>query len=433
MATKSVESVCNLLVKTKLLTADRLRAILPLWRQRPDHDAADAPQRFAKWLVARGDLTAYQAERIVRGHTERYFLQAYKLLDRLGQGRMAGVYKAEHESGQIVAIKVLPPSHARDARMMARFRREARLALRLKHPHVVRAFHVGHDQGLHFFVMEFLEGEPLDEILARRKKLPTAEAVGIVHQALLGLQHLHEQGVIHRDLKPSNLMLVGGSPVSTLTSVVKIVDVGLGKAIFDEGADPTQLTGDGTILGTPDYLAPEQARSAATADIRADIYSLGCVLFVALAGGVPYPDKNLMRRLVRHATEPVPKLRDFGAEVPTGLQEVMERMMAKEPADRFATPAEAATALRPYLQTSASSGIEPDARLRDYESWLQENSATLDVELLQEETAAPGAATAHPAFRWWPPTGRDFFFFGLGAMAASLLGGIFYLILRSGS
>src|SRR5262249_15091776 len=208
----------------------------------------------------------------------------------------AGVYKAIHQLGQVVAIKVLPPSKAKDPHMLARFLRESRLAMRLKHPNVVRAFQVGEVNGLYYLVMEYLEGETLDEVILRRKQWPPAEAVRLIHQALLGMQHIHEQGLVHRDIKPANLMLVPGSsanvPDTTLRATVKILDIGLGRALFDESspAAPTgagedfQLTAEGVLLGTPDYLSPEQARDPRSTDIRADIYSLGCVLYHALAG-----------------------------------------------------------------------------------------------------------------------------------------------------
>ena len=224
---------------------------------------------------------------------------------------MAGIYQAVHRLGQPVAIKVLPPSKARDPQLLARFQREARLAVRLKHPNVVRTFHIAETDGLHYIVMEYLEGETLEEVLQRRSKLPATEATRLMHQALLGLQHLHEEGVVHRDLKPANLMLVPapapGGLDTTLQATVKILDIGLGRALFDEGsstAGPSaDLTGTGAILGVPDYMAPEQVRDAHAVDIRADIYSLGCVFYQTLTGQTPFPDSSPVRQMIRHATE----------------------------------------------------------------------------------------------------------------------------------
>src|SRR5262249_44271560 len=157
--------------------------------------------------------------------------------------------------------------------------------------------------GLHYIVMEYLDGETLEDVLKRRGRLPPDEAVRLVYQALLGLQHIHERGMIHRDLKPGNLMLVGGAPATTRAATVKVMDIGLGKALFDEGepaaaGGQVELTNEGTLLGTPDYMAPEQARSVQSADIRADVYALGCTLYHALAGQVPFPETSLVRLLM---------------------------------------------------------------------------------------------------------------------------------------
>ena len=225
----SVQNVYGLLLRSKLLSLEDARKMYDRWTAEAK-DAAANPGRFAKWMVANHYVTEYQASLLARGHADCFYLNQYKVLDKLGTGRMAGVFKALHPLGQVVAIKVLPPSKAKDAHLLARFQREARLALRLKHPNVVRTFQVGEALGLNYLVMEHLEGETLDEVLARRGKLPPAEAVRLVHQALLGLQHIHEQGLVHRDLKPGNLMLVPGQAPGqadvTLRSTVKILDIG---------------------------------------------------------------------------------------------------------------------------------------------------------------------------------------------------------------
>src|SRR6516225_8134708 len=190
----TVEAVCNLLARSRLRTPDEVRALHQRWRKEAKDAAADLDQ-FSHWLVANQYVTEYQANLLRRGHGEHFFFNDYKILDRIGKGRMAGVYRGVHSLGQVVAIKVLPPSKAKQPQLLARFQREARLALRLKHPNVVRAFQTGEADGLHYLVMEFLEGETLDDILARRGKLPVREALRIVHQALQGLQHIHEQGL----------------------------------------------------------------------------------------------------------------------------------------------------------------------------------------------------------------------------------------------
>jgi serine/threonine protein kinase len=376
----SVENVCGLMIRSRLLAPEAVKSAYQRWLEEAKNGAGEV-SRFAKWLVSRQYLTEYQAALLLRGHADSFFLGDYKLHDRLGRGRMAGVYKAVHSLGQVVAIKVLPPSKAKDQQVLARFLREARLAIRLKHPNVVRTFQVGQAGTVNYLVMEFLEGETLEEVLKRRGKLPPAEGVRLIHQALLGLDHIHGQGLVHRDLKPANLMLVParlpGSPDTTLRSFVKILDIGLGRALFDESlmaeAGESNLTTEGAVMGTPDYLAPEQARNAHAVDIRADIYSLGCVLYHVLSGQPPFPDTNLINQIYRHATENPRPLRDLNPAVPDGLQQILDWMMAKDLSQRYPTPARAAQALQVFLAAGAEPAAADDSNpsMDSYLSWLE--------------------------------------------------------------
>jgi serine/threonine protein kinase len=376
----SVQNVYGLLLRSKLLSLEDARKMYERWTTEA-RDAAANPGRFAKWMVANHYVTEYQASLLARGHADCFFLSQYKVLDKLGKGRMAGVFKALHPLGPIVAIKVLPPSKAKEPHTLARFQREARLALRLKHPNVVRTFQVGEALGLHYLVMEHLEGETLDEVLERRGQLPPAEAVRLIHQALLGLQHIHEQGLVHRDLKPANLMLVPGRIPGqadvTLRATVKILDIGMGRALFDEmvsdGVHKTSLTSEETLLGTPDYMAPEQARDARAADIRSDIYSLGCVLYHALTGQPPFPDSNIISQMIRHATEAPRPLKELNPAVPDGLQQIVNWMLAKVPGQRYPTPDRAAQALQVFLAAGVETlpAPEADPRMRSYLTWLE--------------------------------------------------------------
>jgi serine/threonine protein kinase len=371
MEPHSVEAVCNLLAKSGLLTPPQLRGLFQRWRAEA---GADDPAAFCQWLVAGGYATEYQTALVMRGKVDHFFFGPYKLLERVGKGRMAGVYKAIHPLGQVVAVKVLPPSKAKDPLILGRFQREARLAMQLKHPNVVRTFQAGQADGLHYIVMEYLDGETLDDVLKRRGRLPADEAVRLVYQALQGLHHIHERGMIHRDLKPGNLMLVGGTPTTTRPATLKVMDIGLGKALFDEGepapAGNMQLTNEGSLLGTPDYMAPEQARSVQTADIRADVYALGCTLYHALAGQVPFPETSVVRLLMRHATEAPRPLAQLNPAVPPGLQQIVEWMMAKDPARRYPTPERAAQALQVFLAAGEEAPPGPDSKMCAYLEWL---------------------------------------------------------------
>jgi serine/threonine protein kinase len=392
----SVQNLFGLVIRSRLLGPDEARAMFDRWQAEAKDGAANVAE-FARWMVANRYLTEYQATLLARGHADCFFLDQYKVLDRLGRGRMAGVYKALHSLGQTVAIKVLPPSKAKDAMLLARFQREARLALKLKHPNVVRTFQVGAAGGLNYLVMELLDGETLEDVLGRRRRLPPAEAVRVAYQALLGLQHMYEQGMVHRDIKPANLMIVpAGTPGpadTTLGSTVKILDMSLGRALSDEpieeGAGEPRLTAEGTLLGTPDYMAPEQARDAHSADIRADVYSLGCVLYHMIAGQPPFPDSNIISQMMRHASEPPRPLNEFNPAVPDGLQQIVSWMLAKEPAKRYPTPERAAQALQVFLaaESPTADAPEADAKMRSYLTWLEARDGAAPA-----KAAAPAAA-----------------------------------------
>ncbi len=412
------QNVCGFLIRSRLMTPEEMQAMNERWQAEARGDAGNLSQ-FTKWLVANQFVTEYQATLLAKGHggPEAYFLNQYKILERLGRGRMAGVYRAVHTLGQVVAIKVLPPSRAENPHTLARFQREARLALRLKHPNVVRTFQIGQANDLYYLVMELLEGDTLDETLQRRKRLPPGEAVRLVHQALTGLQHIHELGMVHRDLKPANLMLVPapakGKADTTADATIKILDIGLGRQLFEEepseGADRLDLTMTGVILGTPDYLAPEQASDARTIDIRADIYSLGGVLYHLLTGQPPFPDTNLINQMVRHATETPKPLRQFNPAIPDGLQQIINYMLAKDPGQRYPTPERASQALQMFLlaDSQAPAPLEEPPQMRKYLTWLDtapEVRATPETE--DPPLAKPVKGAASPLNPSPIPTGR---------------------------
>lgn len=397
----TVQNVYGLLLRSKLMAFDEAKAMYARWQQEGKDPANLA--KFASWMVANKYLTEYQAQLLARGHADGFFLNEYKILDRLGKGRMAGVYKAQHQLGQIVAIKVLPPSKAKEPNLLGRFHRESRLSLRLKHPNIVRTFQTGEAEGLHYIVMEYLEGETLEDVIARRGKMTPGEAVRLVYQALQALQHIHAEGLVHRDLKPANMMLIGSTPDSTLRATLKILDIGLGRTLFEEGAaeggDPA-LTTEGVLLGTPDYMSPEQARDPRHIDIRADIYSLGCVLYHLLAGQPPFLDTNIISQMIRHATEAPKPLNVFNPAVPDGLQQILNWMIAKDPAQRYPTPERAAQALQVFLAAGNDqlAAPESDPRMRSYLTWLE-------VESGKQPTATPAQAVsaAKPSSNAPPP------------------------------
>jgi serine/threonine protein kinase len=289
-------------------------------------------------------------------------LVRYQLLEELGRGGMGVVYAALHTRlHKRVAVKVILPEQADDPRVLTRFLREARALGALQHPNIVAATDADEADGCHFLVMELIDGLDLAELVRRRGPLPVADACEIIRQAAEGLQCAFEHGQVHRDVKPSNLMLsVGG--------VVKILDLGLARLLSGPvPAAAAELTHSNQAMGTADYMAPEQWADSQAVDTRADIYSLGCTLYKLLAGkppfaelvGAPTPQK---RRA--HATLVPPPLATRRPDVPTALDAVLGRMLAKEPADRFATPREVVDALRPFAQGSDCERLLAEARER---------------------------------------------------------------------
>ena len=397
----TVENLCGFLIRSKLMTPEEMRAMHQRWQAESKENIGSVPH-FLKWLVAQQYVTEYQAVLLQKGQADDFFLGPYKILDRIGRGRMAGVYKAMHTlSMQVVAIKVLPPSRAKNSQVLGRFEREARLSLKLKHPNVVRTFQVGEARGLNWLVMEHLEGETLDEVLARRRRLPPPEAVRLIHQALLGLQHIHEMGMVHRDLKPANLMLAfpPNGPKSDVTDLatVKILDIGLARSMFDE-EDKTELTAEGVLLGTPDYLSPELARDPRSSDIRADIYSLGCVLYHLLTGQPPFPDRNILNQMIRHATETPKPIREFNSQVAEGLEQIIGYMMAKDPTKRYPTPERAAMGLQVFLMADAAppAPIEETPQLRRYLTSLELDPAPAAPVAAPPDATVPAKPMSNP-------------------------------------
>jgi formylglycine-generating enzyme required for sulfatase activity len=270
----------------------------------------------------------------------------YRILKELGRGGMGVVYHAEQTMmDRQVAIKVINKALLDQPDALERFEREVRAAAKLIHPNIVIAYDAERAGDLHMLVMEFVEGQSLDHVLRREGPLPVLHACMYARQTALGLQHAHERGMVHRDIKPHNLML-------TPKGQVKILDFGLAKVASERGTGGG-LTAANAYMGTPDYSAPEQATDARTADIRADIYSLGCTLYCLLAGRPPFREETPVQTILAHLEKepaPLPQLRP---EVPAGLWLVVARMLAKAPAERYQAPAEAALALAPFCGPAA--------------------------------------------------------------------------------
>lgn len=269
-------------------------------------------------------------------------VRQYQVLGRIGQGGMGAVYKARHPHlKRDVAIKLLPMSRLGSPDSVLRFQREMEAVGRLDHPNLVRAHDAGEANGQHFLVMEFLDGTDLSKLVRAHGPLSVANACEIIHRAAQGLQYAHTQGLIHRDVKPSNLFL-------TRDGTVKVLDLGLAK-FADEVATAGESTGCGQIVGTGDFISPEQGQDTRGADARSDIYSLGCTLYYLLAGKAPFSDANhgtFIQKVMGHAHEPVPPIQAVRNDIPDRLAQFLGQMLAKDPAQRFQTAVEVAEAMR---------------------------------------------------------------------------------------
>jgi serine/threonine-protein kinase len=321
----------------------------------------------ARTLIEQGLLTRFQAEQLLAGRSSGFFLDQYRILDHLGQGGMSRVFKAEHRTmGRIVALKVLSPTLLRTDRAQELFLREVRAVAMLVHPNIVTAFDANQCDGRYYLVLEYVNGLNLDQYVREKGPLPVSVACDFIRQAALGLQYAHEKGMVHRDIKPANLLLQlddHNRPQS-----VKVSDFGLAR--LNEPERPahdrvgTILAKDNTVMGTPDFLSPEQARSLHKTDIRSDLYSLGCTFHFLLTGRVPFAGGTTMEKLIRHSTEVPPSVRDTRPDVPAVVAAIVAKLLAKNPAERYPTPGDLIDELLPFCEAKPAnwSGVRRVAR-----------------------------------------------------------------------
>jgi WD40 repeat protein/tRNA A-37 threonylcarbamoyl transferase component Bud32 len=305
----------------------------------------------------RGWLTEFQIQYLRRGRGHELKIGQYVLLNRLGTGGMGVVYEARpRASDQRVALKVLSKERLQHPDALRRFRREVQAASRLDHPNIVKVFGAWQVLDVHFLVMERIAGLDLYHLVEQAGPLPLDRSCDFVGQAAAGLQHAHEKGLVHRDIKPSNLMVAPATPGQTDPSpatllsaraVVKILDLGLARIqpSAELAESVTTLTRAGTLMGTPDFMAPEQWEDAHASDIRADLYSLGCTLYYLLTGQVPFPGGTLIQKLDRHRSQPAVPVERLRIDVSPLLAQVVARLLAKRPSERYQTPAEVSDVL----------------------------------------------------------------------------------------
>jgi serine/threonine protein kinase/outer membrane protein assembly factor BamB len=307
-----------------------------------------APNQIARSLVKRDLLTAWQARQLLAGRNA-FFLGRYKLMERIGKGGMGVVFKAEHAvMERNVAIKVMSRELMRKPRAVARFHREVKAAAALNHPNIIIAHDAASAGNTHFLVMEYVQGVDLNRWLRAIGPMPVGVACDFAMQVAEGLVHAHRQGMVHRDIKPYNMLVTWDE--ENERPVVKLLDMGLARFI-SETQDEDGLTRTGQMIGTPDYIAPEAAQSFKDADIRADIFSLGCSLFKLLTGRVPFPGENAMEKVLARVKNDAPLVTSLRKDVPPEVAEVVAKMLARDPNKRYQEPSEVVKALRPLTAT----------------------------------------------------------------------------------
>lgn len=315
------------------------------------------PREILDALVQRQRITAYQADELLAGRGAQLVLGPYLIVEPIGKGGMGQVFRArQHVLERDCALKIIRKDRLQTEESIERFRREARAAAKLKHPNIVAVYDANVADGVHYLAMELLQGVTLHELVKKNGQLSVGRACRYVQQAAIGLQHAHEQGLVHRDIKPQNLFLEDGS------DQVKILDLGLARVreIPQHGETETgELTREGEVMGTPDYMAPEQALDTRSADHRADIYSLGCTLYYLLTGRPPFPGGSLTEKLLAHQQrEPIP-LDQLCSGVPEKLASAIKKAMAKHPSDRYQTPREFADELAPFEHAEQILAVAP--------------------------------------------------------------------------
>jgi len=317
-------------------------------------------EQLARELVAQGRLTKFQAQAVYQNKGQRLVIGNYLLLEKLGRGGMGDVFKAKHlKMDRVVALKILSAAAMKSPGALKRFHREAKAAAKLAHPNIVTAYDFDEDQGIHFLVTEYVDGENLSAIVKQRGALSLGRAVDYILQAARGLEYAHANGVIHRDIKPSNLLLDKQGTVKILDMGIARVNEFVGQMAFGS-AD--ELSSSGVIVGTPDYMSPEQSTDLRVADARSDIYSLGCTLYFLLTGQPVFSGETVLQKIIAHREQPPPFLREIRGDVPECLEKVFQKMLAKRPQDRQRSMTEVIAeiqkciAIRQQTTGSATSG-----------------------------------------------------------------------------
>ena len=352
------DRIFELIEKSRLVESGKLQAQLDVIRAHHDGVLPEDPVVVCKELEDAGVITRWQSEKILQGKYKGFFLGSHKLLGHLGSGGMSSVYLAEHILMKHQrAIKVLPKSKLGKNSYLERFQREAKAIASLNHPNIVRAYDINNEKDTHYLVMEYVEGADMQNLVRKHGPLPYAVAADYIAQAARGLHHAHEAGLIHRDVKPANLLV-------NKDGVVKVLDLGL--ALFSEDTDASlTMEYNDKVLGTADYLPPEQAINSHKIDSRADMYGLGCTLYFLLTGHPPFPDGSIASRIIKHQNSMPPDIRKERVDCPGELDGVCVKMMQKDPKFRYTSCLQVAEILEAWLKKYREETKDNPSKHRD--------------------------------------------------------------------
>ncbi|NBO94162.1 MAG: serine/threonine protein kinase, partial [Planctomycetia bacterium] len=331
-------------IRSKLMTQDEVKTVL---RTLPSAHRDD-PKQLADHLVRSGKLTRFQTSKLIRGIYQGLVIGPFRILAPLGRGGMGTVFLVrDSRESRLAALKILPPRLAKESRMKARFQREMEMCRKVSHPNLAEAYDVGEYRGIHYIAMEFIPGRTLSRMITEEGQLDPARAARLFAEVADALHHAHGQGVIHRDLKPGNILIMPND-------VPKVVDLGLALMHGESGEDAEVIGGKGYIVGTMDFIAPEQTTNAARVGPRVDLYSLGCTMYFALSGRLPFPGGTSKEKVKRHRNEEPTPLAWLRPGLPEGFVTLIERLMSKDPEGRPANAQETANELRKWAGANHS-------------------------------------------------------------------------------
>lgn len=410
-APATVDDLLKLIRKSGMIDEPRLDAYTE--RLRINGPLPADVRKFAGGMVRDSLLTYFQAEQFMLGKWRGFTIGKYKLLERIGFGGMGQVFLCEHMyMRRRVAIKVLPPAKAEEPAALGRFYREARAAAALDHPNIVRTHDIDQDGNLHFLVMEYVDGSSLLEIVKKKGPMAIDRSCQYISQAAQGLEHAFRVGVIHRDIKPGNILV-------DRIGISKILDMGLARFYHSDDDMLTKKYDEKSVLGTADYVAPEQTINSHDVDVRADIYSLGATFYFLLAGHPPFPEGTVSQKLIAHQTKTPTPISVIRPEVPAEVAAILQKMMSKAIEDRYQSPGDVFDALKPFtrndlplppedempvLSPAARENTSVPAMAGSHSGSYRQDSAVLRAEIMQRSgrLMAANAARSHAAAQQLP-------------------------------